>query len=451
VAAWLACVMPAVHAAASPAAELPSGPRPRASIILYVMDTVRADRLGVYGYPLATSPRLDRLARRGLVFDAAYSPGPSTTWSVPAFLTSRHPIEMAGTIGPQPAEHTLAEALSAAGYATACLQGNYGLIPELGFGRGFDLYRVLRKGTEGAYRYWTAREVNDEALAWISALPPDRPFFFYTQVMDAHFPYDPPPRYRGSLHDADSAAAQDRREVLRQFAATGLSEAQLEVYGKDLDAMSPDRYDEALAWLTDEFVRLVGGLKRLGRFDNTFIVLTADHGEPLGEHGAMVHGMNLHEEQVHVPLVVWGPGVRTGRNGDLVGLVDLAPTLLALVGVPVPASFRGESLLGARSMPPTAVGEMGPGPFNMPASQFVRRGQWKLIAYADRMRLFDLAADPKETRDVAAEHPAVVTELATELARRMPPLGAPAASVSTLPAPVKKDLEKSLRSLGYVE
>ena len=456
---WLAVLVAArvVAAAATALADAPiaAPPRPRASVVLYVLDTVRADRLGLYGYGLATSPKLDRLARRGLVFDHAYAPGPSTSWSVPAFLASRFPLEMHGKLGARPAERVLAEAFAAAGYRTACLQANYGLIPELGFDRGFEAYRVLKKGSGQDSRYWKAGEVNADALAWIASVPVDEPFFFYTQVMDAHFPYAPPPPFLGSLHAPDSPAARNRRELLRRLAETGLTPAQLEVYGRNLEAMNPDRYDEALAYVTHEFVRFMGALRRLGRADDTFVVLTSDHGEPLGEHGAMLHGTSLYDEQVRVPLIVWGPGIAPGRRRHPVSLVDLGPTLLDLTGLSVPPSFLGRSL--ARPEPPAAervaVGEMGEVPaFGVPGARFARHGRWKLITdTAGGKRLFDVDSDPKELHDVAGEHPRIVETLAAEIARRVPAATAADAAAPTLPPAVKKDLDESLRALGYVE
>ncbi len=439
-------IRPALVSARAP------GDRPL-NVILYVADTLRADHLGLYGYPLPTSPKLDKLARRAAVFRWAYAPGANTMTSVPALLASRRPWEMGGRMSPEgPGRRTLAEAFREAGYDTAGFQANFLAMGPLGFDRGFDSYRVLKRKVAGDWQYWRASQVHDAALSWVRARE-ERPFFLYVQVMDAHVPHDVHPTVRGKVHPPSAEAAapypEDRDEPAGSLAGK---------LWRLREASDPRLYDEDVRYATHEFARFMRALRRLGRLEDTVVLLTSDHGEPLGEHQHVLHGTALYEEQIHVPLVVWAPGIVPGWREEIVGLIDVAPTLLDLAGLAAPDSFLGRSLAREQILdaPASAIGERLPAARRQPpVGTYVREGPWKLITEPSGIELFHLPDDPDETTNLADGHPVLRDHLVTRATAHIPydraDEIAPTPFDDGLPASVKRELHDALRALGYVE
>lgn len=421
----------------------------RPNVIVYVVDTLRTDRMSLYGYGRPTTPELRDLARRAYVFEQAYAAGSFTMPSVTALLASRRASEMKGVMNPAGvARVTLPEAFKAAGYATAAFQANVLCTPKGGYGRGFDRYEIVGRPGDGGWKA-TAGELHDRALDWIRAHR-DEPFFLYVQSMDVHFPYAPPAPFRDRFVTADKPLQPPPGvdpEAHRQFL-------------ERLAAISPDRYDGAIAYADMELGRLFAALEALGVADDTIVLLTADHGEPLGDRKELFHGRSVWNELVRVPLVVWLPGRAGGiRVREVVSLMDVAPTLVDLAGLPTPPSFAGRSWLAPATsvQPPGAVGELIRGGDWATIGWFAREGPWKLILDKEKgPSLFHIPSDPHETRDVSADHPETTRYLVGRATAMPPPPGGPVAGPGAGPASglSEEDRRKrteALRALGYVD
>lgn len=437
-----------VGARPAPAETIPELRSPqRTNVLLYVVDTLRADRLGAYGYGRPTTPHLDALARRGILFENAYATGPSTVPSITGLFSSRLPFELHGRLEPSgPAATTLAEAFRGAGYRTAAFQANFLLMESFGYARGFDAYQRLRE-TDGSQfpRRVNADVLHDRVIAWLQQADA-RPFFAYVQSLDVHNPYAPPAPFREMFASSESRLGIDPGQFGEAHRAT-LERARRE--------FSPDLYDGAVAYADHEIGRLLAALRDLGLESSTLVVVTADHGESLGEGGRMLHGSSLHEEVVRVPLIVAPPGAFPARRVDeIVSLVDLGPTLLELVGIARPPSMRGEGFLPRRAADPfpLAVGERTSLTHEV-LERFVREENWKLVVSDEKTELYDLSADPAEERNVAAAHPVTTAYLRRELAARLAAQVAGEARARG-PGPTDdqlRDFEAGLRALGYLE
>lgn len=395
----------------------------RWNVLVYVVDALRPDRLSLYGYTRPTSPKLDAIAARAIVFENAYATGPNTLHSIPALFTSLSATEAAQRLrfARGPRSPTLAEAFRAGGYATAAFQANFLLKSYLGFDRGFGIYRiVLGRGERGPLA--DAAELHSHVFDWIHT-PRRRPSFLYVQSLDVHNPYRPPAPFRGR-------------------------------FGGDPDAeLDPAHYDDAVAYQDHELGSLVAALGEIGLRDSTILVITSDHGESLGEGGRVLHGGSLTEEQVRVPLILSLPWQTEPRREEaVVSLMDLGPTLLELAGLPIPPRFQGTSLLSAApfEQPRIAAGE------KPELGWFLREGGWKLVVDPERRAsLYHVAADPNESQDLAAAQPvrtAYLTSLLWQRSRSFRNRGqAPPDPGRGLDEGERRDMKESLRALGYIE
>jgi arylsulfatase A-like enzyme len=352
------------------------------------------------------------------------------------------------------------------GYATASFNGNFSLIEELGFARGFQTYELVRRqssdGRADEPAEVAADVIYDKTTAWLQAHR-DQPFFLWIQTMDVHS-YDAPPPWRGK-YKAKPTTSEDALNAIKNMtpeqaeAFKALATLTPEQVG-NFERYNPDKYDEAVAYTDDVFGRLVDEVGKLGLADRTAIVLTADHGEPLWQRGQMFHGTSLHEELVHVPLIILLPGLGRGERIDtVVSLMDLAPTLAELAGLPVPDGFVGRSLLQPRTRlrPASAFGEQPPFSWGPQGNQrymwFAHEDPWKLLMEQGRVSLYDLTSDPGELKDVSAQHPVVTGYLVEALTQRVPMLrgsAAPAAAEPLTPE-ARKKLDSALRALGYIQ
>ncbi len=320
------------------------------SVVLISVDTLRADALGAYGGLLPT-PSFDRFAREGVLFEKAFAPAPATAPSHATLFTGqqvqRHGVLRNGESLPEAAT-TLAEAFGAHGYATAGFVSSFVLDPRFGWGQGFahfDATLPENSSTMGKQKpypgaFWTEQRfagfdrratlTTEAAIEWMEKAP--EPFFLFVHYFDPHAPYAPPKTF------GERSAAL--RFPLEGRAVAGLAPAQLErlvqlYHGEVLYV------DDALAALLDAVARR--------SHDEALVVLTADHGEGLGQHGWLEHATQLYDEQIRVPLLVRWPGrVPAGRRiATPVELADVAPTLLELAGVASPAPCDGRSLAAA--------------------------------------------------------------------------------------------------------
>ena len=295
--------------AAGPARDTPTTEAPPTSVLLVTLDTTRADHLGAYGDVAARTPNLDALARRGMRFARCDTAAPVTLVSHATILTGlyppRHGVRDNGTFTLPSKVETVAERFAAAGRDTAAVVSSVVLARRHGLDQGFaryddDLGAGYAAGTEVAER--TADVATDRALELLSTLRPG--FLLWVHYYDAHEEYRPPDRL---------------------------------VRGKGTTAL----YDGEIEFVDEQFGRLLAALPA-----NTAVVVVGDHGEMLGEHGEATHGLLLYSGVRRVPLIVAGPGALSGETVDcLVRTADVAPTLLALMGLPQPKAMTGHSLL----------------------------------------------------------------------------------------------------------
>jgi arylsulfatase A-like enzyme len=426
-------------------------PRVPPNLLLVVVDTLRQDHLGCYGYPLPTSPSIDALAASGTRFEAAYATAPWTKPSVASMLTGLYPPAH-GLEGHQrhllPALETVAERLSGAGYATAATVSHVLLSARVGFGQGFDRYL---ESAAGGPDHLSTPEVTRQAVAFLEELGGgERPFFLLAHYFDPHYNYRPHPEYGLAPPSAGRLDGSQGIGALRQMAAD-LSPEEV-AYLRAL-------YDGEIRYTDEGIGALLAALDRLGLADHTVVVLTADHGEELLDRGWIGHTRTLYQELVRVPLVIRRPGARPRSVAQPVSLVSLAATLFDAAGLEVPSDLDGPSLLplvaGRRLAPQTPFFDVDFVPLAR-GIQVKRARKRGLVAgplkvirdeLADSLELYDLDADPGEVQNLAGERPNLATRLDRALAvasrKRAPAPGSPE------DAPSEEEIEQ-LRSLGYV-
>jgi choline-sulfatase len=429
-------------------AAAPPLPRSRPNVLLYVIDTLRADHLGIYGYPAPVSPHLDALAAESVVFDRAYAQSGWTRTSVVSMLTGLTPFahRVLGREDALPASvPTLAGLLQAAGYQTAGFVANANLAPELGFGRGFDRYVPIYVQHDPPRAGW----LNDELLSWLRSRRRRAPFFAYLHSMEPHDPYDPPEPFRRRF-------APHLATALRSPAAAGIAAALAahpRLTQEEIRADFAALYDGEIAANDDAIGRLLQALRAAGLYDDTLIIVVSDHGEELLDHGLWGHGHSLYSEILHVPLLLKLPGGRgTGeRRGDVASHVDLLPTILAAAGVRIPAAAEGRDLLGrsigAADPPVLSLLQLdGAGIASVVEGgrQLIR---WQPDHPAGRLEMYDLRADPHERRDLMGRDLLWAGFMSSRLRelRRTHERSFAAPRVA-----LDGELGKRLRALGYV-
>jgi arylsulfatase A-like enzyme len=426
-------------------------------LVLISLDTLRADHLPSWGYPLDTAPFLTALAARGTLFEHAIAAAPSTTPSHMSLFTAQppsvHGLLGNTALGSLPREiRTLGEVLHAEGFATAAVTEGGGVALHLGFERGFDVF--IENPSPVPFRPGRQAPITfDAGLRWLRAQR-DRRSFLFLHTYEVHGPYRAPDAYAGLFTPLPPGLAP--RPGLRPH-------------------QRPVHYDREIRFVDDELRRLLEALEAEGRLGRTLLVLTSDHGEEFLEHGWIGHGATLHEEVLRVPLLLLGPGIPAGlRISQPVGLVDLAPTLLELLGAPPLPAATGRSFAsllregsGRRDDEAPALfsetwfeagfGAEGPKPVPQP-SYAVRKGSRKLVRLRDgesfRYLYYDLAIDPAEQHDLYAADPSAADDLRalldlypTRVARLRDELTGQRASDGAL----DPERESQLRALGYLE
>ncbi len=333
-----------------PVPDAPAGGRP--DIVLVVYDTARADHLGIYGHDRPTSPRLDALARDGMVFSRAYAQSGWTLASFASLLSGQYPhqhrvirdLKVQSRFGClTPEQVTLAEAMKRAGYRTAAFVNNTFLAPEFGIQQGFDRYDY--KGATNV-QFRSAQDTVQTALAWMDEGPAEAPVFALVHFMEPHLDYAPPAAVRGRF--ADPKAVPDQlipREGQNPFTLMQVGALKAD---PATQAYSQALYDEELLAVDQALGALSDGLHQRGRMDRSYLVVTADHGEEFWEHGGFEHGHALWSELTRVPLIVHlpksDPGPRGQRVDTVVEHVDLVRGLLTRAGAPIPATVQGEDI-----------------------------------------------------------------------------------------------------------
>lgn len=475
----LAWLLPLVAACGGERGGAGAGAQRPPDVLLLTIDTLRADHLSAWGYVRPTSPTLDGMAAEGTRFAFAQAQRPKTGPSFTSMFTggycSDHGVRRIG----QPAACSmrfLAEEMKELGYQTHAVVANAALARDFYFDQGFDTYIETWEVQphEPGLDPTGAEAVTDLAAATVERMAEDRPFFLWVHYVDPHEPYTPPEPfkdlYQGDEHSGAPVVVPVSRRNTRQ-SWNGIGTKQVLEGRTDLPFYVA-RYDAEIRYVDAEIARLLDALRKRGFYDRMLTVMTSDHGESLGEHNYWFdHGMFGFQTCLHVPLVVRLPGLaRRGLDTGPVELVDLAPTILEIAG----KRLRGGTWRRGRSLLPRLRGESPPArPVAFAEAGYSSRDGWirvatdgrfalhRLIDRADRRRvaradveyaLFDLAADPGETRDVAGLH-------AQDLARLR---GALAAWEGDDPMPMGRDrfdcgdrameseTEAQLRALGYL-
>lgn len=452
----------------------PGVTRPK-SVVLVVVDALRADQLGAYGSDRGLTPNLDELARQSVVFEQAAATSAWTRSSIASMFTGRYPVSHTvldrDDILP-PALLTLAEVLESHGDPWSYgITTNPNSSDDIGFDQGFDHYSrpidaERRKYEEDPFGLFPAEAVTDTALTlWDDERrAAGQSAFAFVHYMDPHDPYMPNPglmegpvpesRFSGSRKDID--------ELVR------LPDAQRTAGD---EAKHWYLYRGEVRYVDQQIGRLIEGFRERGVFDDMLLVVTADHGESFWEHGRRGHGQSLYQTLLHVPLMIKLPGMEPGAGRRVetpVSLADLAPTVIDVSGIERPRDFEGRSLV------PLALGENRPPSLEYVYSELylikrytktaIRHGDYKLIAtyhkdeegeYAGTgIELYDLARDPLEQQDLSDE-PAYRDEvnrlmaalLSWEDAVARRSLGESTGSLEDM----RPETVEELRGLGYIQ
>ena len=433
----------------------PATPR-RPNLVVVLVDTLRADRLGVYGYERDTSPNVDVFARESLLFANSRSQASCTFPSVNSILTSRSPTlflgQPGGALGIPEGIPSIAEILREGGYRTVAISGNPIVAhtpnrknPTGGYGRGFEVF-----SEECHWR--PAACVNRVARQHLRKEGDDRPLFLYAHYIDPHDPYRPPQHHRRRFAGKTGSKLRFvRRGDPRPIAETiyngrpdrGATPA-------DLRHLS-DLYDEEIAYFDSQFPELLAALREAGLLESSILVFTADHGEEFLEHGHIQHCRTVYDSSIKTPLIVHVPGVAPRVVAAPVQNLDIVPTLLDYAGI----DAAGGLPLEGRSLRPLIEGREDGGPRRQVASQAAFRsasdGRFKLIHNLrdGRFWLYDVAADPQETRDVLARERRSFHDLRETMTAWLARTeGEGAAGESLRKA---EEAEARLKALGYLQ
>jgi arylsulfatase A-like enzyme len=429
---------------------VPTRPAPelrisRPNVIIYLVDALRADRLGAYGCDRGLSPRLDAMAEEGVTFTDVTAQSSWTKAAVASIFTGFWP-RAHGVNGPEDRlpDHlpTLPELLRTEGYRTAAVVANAYVGEPFGFGRGFDSFEFIEH-TRGR-----SEVIHERLERWFRAREEDEaPFFLYVHTIDPHAPYAPPTRFRETFAGSVADPSVGQVETVR-----GLVLGSVE----PTDALAEDLrrlYDAEIAANDASFGRLLDLLENTGELDDTLVIFTSDHGEAFGEHGTWTHGLDLHNEVLAVPLVMRLPGAASpGRRvAAPVQHIDLLPTILDRCGVTSGDEFPGAALLvgdrpSAVSSDRTVLAYLD---YWGRTGASALRGGWKLIQplsadFGERRHLYRHDLDPAETREISASFPVRSGWLEATLA------GALQTRAEGVATNVDSETKQQLEALGYL-
>lgn len=423
------------------------------SIVVITVDTLRADHLGCYGYFRDTSPTIDALAAESVFFTNAVTTMATTLPAHLSLWTSRIPLEIGVTRNgwrvfkneeSEDQVRLFAEMLKDLGYTTAAFVSANPVKSYTGLDAGFDVYN--QPESDEGHKRRRAHSTNKAVLRWLESQPAE-PFFLWVHFFDPHRPYLPLPPFDTAFEDGPD---------LQSFLASRPA----------IDHQRPavpnvhNMYDGEILFVDTQIKRLLQALRDKQLFDDLALVLTADHGEGLGERGRFGHG-EIHNEQLHVPLMIKYPS-KMGLNGrrvdSIVSLTDVVPTLAATLDLDLPKSdlkqFVGVNVLSSRSRDPFVFVQRSTAQDRAwgAADKFALVGsKWKL-SYDTKLgdTLVDLEADPYEMRNVIAEHPEMAQELKDRLLEMIAEYSTSERGLEVLEVTSPEVLEE-LRALGYIQ
>ncbi len=396
----------------------PLGPYPNASVVLVSIDTLRADRLPLYGYAKGATPHLDALGREGIVFEQVHSHCPLTLPAHASLFTGllppRHGVRDNQGFSLGSGQRTLAARFRAAGFDTGAAVSAYVVRAATGIAQGFDAYDDAFP-VDASVEALSAQQRDgaqsvDSLLRWIEARPASKRFFAFLHVYEPHAPYAPPPAYQGLA----------------------------------------DPYDGEVAYADALVGRLVTRLRELGRYDQVLLAVTSDHGEGLGDHGEQEHGFFLYREAVHVPLILRLPGGARGgtRVGGTVAQVDVPVTLLDLASLPADGMDGRSQRLAigkgtAESRPVYSETFFPRYHFGWSELLAVTDDRYRYI-HAPHPELYDARTDPAERANLAPQRPDAAHAMAAWIEKAVGRVEA------ATPAAVPAGVAENLRALGYV-
>jgi len=429
---------------------------PDCNVIILTIDTLRADRLGSYGYFRNTSPNIDRFAEDGVLFTKAYTQASATSVSLSSFMTSKSPSKFRSYNKKLGHERvTLAEMLQENGYKTAGIVTNPWLKEEMGFAQGFDDYSYVPHYT---YGFESSNEVNKLALDWLKENK-DEKTFLWLHYMEPHAPYRSHEEYQYDLGYQGRFTDNFTNVDANTYKNPDLKLTDEELY--HINAL----YDGEINYADNSFGNLLDELKRTGLYDNTIIILTADHGDEFREHGGTGHDHTLYNELINVPLIIKGPGVENIKSDNQVRLMDTVPTILDILKVKTDRSFDGVSLLPLLNRENYNL-EVYSKMENHHAS-IISKDEWKLILKFREMKfvpgkdvewerietskeLYDLKEDPGEQNNLIDEYPEIAKKLEERLMELQMIKEDEEEPEKESGDGISKQTKEELRSLGYV-
>jgi arylsulfatase A-like enzyme len=449
-------------------------------VLLITIDSLRADHVRSFGYERETTPEIDTLAADGNAFENTFAHACGTRPSFPSILSSSHALMHGGFERMTEGRTMIAQVFDDEGYGTAGFHSNVYLSSDFGYDMGFDvfydsrtaasstarvrrfvrnrlneegiLYSMLSSLFDTAERhaglnigsiYDTAEEITDQALEYARSTDASDPQFMWVHYMDVHHPYVPPAEHQGAFR-ADPIGEQRAIKLRRK-----MIESPEEVTEDELSNII-DLFDAEIRYADAEIGRLVENVRGAWGED-TIVAVTADHGEEFLDHGQFSHPSTFYDEVIHVPLVLTG-GPGNGEHDELVGLQDVAPTIVDLAGVDVPEEFNGYSLRplleGDGEWPRTHV--IGDHTDRDGEFRYAYRDhEWKFIQINDREQLYHLPEDPDERRNVLEDHPEVAAEFRDLLDEHKERTDATTGDL--VAAEMDEDVRERLRDLGYQE
>jgi arylsulfatase A-like enzyme len=425
-------------------------------VVIIVLDTVRQDRLGVYGYPHNTSPNLDKWSEKAIVYDNARS---VSSWTLPShasLFTGQYPMTH-GVHTAKPGSNvyfyalpdgrpTLAGRLREAGYATAGLAANRAFLNRRwGLHQGFDLWVCDELATANGIAYVTADRITDLAFEILEE-PRERPIFLFLNYMDAHAPIIPRSNYvregvkitREQMPSSKQGIKYGR--ALMQGTAS-LPEAVKEAWSEG--------YDSELRFLDEHLGRLLEGLAAHGVDDEDYVVILSDHGEYLGEHNILGHNKDIYEEGIAIPLLVRGPEIGAGHDSKLIQTVDVPKLILEQLGLPLLPNMESTGDFQVAelywSLPKNLTNKAMKERFNRVRRAYIDDDRKLIVGSDESEERYDLGRDPSELQDLQPDiWGGSLLELRQEwLSSREAGVGS---EVET-----STDEEAALRALGYLE
>jgi arylsulfatase A-like enzyme len=427
------------------------------NVILYVIDTLRWDRLGIADGSAADhrseSPNLDELAERSLVFRNTRAQAPWTRAAVASLMTGLYPWNHRANANAEELElhlATLAELLQVRGFSTAAFVTNGNVAPSLGFDQGFDHFDYLRES--GPEVHVSADELHRRVLDWLDHRPDSRPFFLWVHATDPHAPYTP----RAFRLESVTSSTEER---LRSVAfITEVTRTRAELPDDERSALAALYDAEIRAW-DDSLGRFLDELARRDLLNSSLLVIVADHGEEFYEHGGWQHSTAVYEEQIRVPLLLRFPenAGLTGIVDDPVQQVDVFPTVLDALGVPISEAVDGRPLL------PLLYDTPSPRRAQLSSLETRQRviqdaivlGEQKFVRTwstptAFDSKLYDLGADPMERFDLSESRPISSVALQFLLSKSTSSRREPAEGSPNLES-LDPELASILRDLGYIQ